>query len=72
MRRYFKTASDNLKMQSVITFVSLITSTLTFFMLSCFLSFALLSNYLLNFLESKAQITVYFQDSASQDHILDV
>lgn len=72
MRSYFKTAAENLKMQSVITFVSLITSTLTFFMLSCFLSFALLSNYLLNFLESKAQITVYFQDSATEEHILEV
>lgn len=71
MRRYFQTASDNIKMQSVITFISIVTSTLTFFLLSCFLSFALLSNYLLNFLESKAQITVYFQDTASEEHILD-
>lgn len=71
MLRYFQTASDNIKMQSIITFISIVTSTLTFFLLSCFLSFALLSNYLLNFLESKAQITVYFQDTATEGHILD-
>lgn len=71
MLRYFQTASDNIKMQSIITFISIVTSTLTFFLLSCFLSFALLSNYLLNFLESKAQITVYFQDTATEEHILD-
>lgn len=71
MLKYFQTASDNIKMQSIITFISIVTSTLTFFLLSCFLSFALLSNYLLNFLESKAQITVYFQDTATEEHILD-
>ncbi|PIR43161.1 hypothetical protein COV24_04315 [candidate division WWE3 bacterium CG10_big_fil_rev_8_21_14_0_10_32_10] len=72
MFRSLNVAKSNIKMQSILTFVSILTNTLTFFILSCFLAFALLSNYLLGFLESRAQLTVYFLDSASEQSILDL
>jgi len=72
MMRALSVAKDNIQLQSILTFVSILTNTLAFFLLSCFLAFALLSNFLLSFLESRAQITVYFQDSATEENILEV
>ncbi|HHH14317.1 MAG TPA: FtsX-like permease family protein [candidate division WWE3 bacterium] len=72
MIRSFGIAKKNLGLQSITTFVSLIINTQTFFVLSFFIAFAFLSAHLLNYLESKAQLTVYFQDTVKEDQILDL
>lgn len=70
MLRSLSVAKNNIKMQSVLTFVSILTGTITFFLLTCFLAFALLSNFLLGFLESRSQVTVYFRDSVEESSIV--
>lgn len=70
MIKSFRKAKKNLALNSIVTFVSIVIGTLTFFLLSLFLYFAYLSNHVLQTLESRAQITVYFQDSADEDYIL--
>lgn len=72
MVRSVKHAKNTMKLQSVITFVSVLTNTLTFFLLTVFVVFALISNFMLGYLESRAQLTAYFQDTVGEEYILSV
>ena len=70
--KYFKTAKNNLELQSIVTLVSLVINTLTFFLVTVLLIFTFLSSYVLSYLESRAQITVYFKDTATEEYILEL
>lgn len=72
MLKSFKKAKKNLALNSIVTFVSVVVGTLTFFILCLFIYFAFVSNHILQTLESRAQLTVYFQDLADEDYILSV
>lgn len=72
MTRSFKHAKKTMQLQSVITFVSIIVSTLTFFLVTVFVVFALMSNSILSYLESRAQLTAYFQDTVDEEYILSI
>lgn len=72
MTRSFKHAKKTMQLQSVITFVSIVVSTLTFFLVTVFVVFALMSNSILSYLESRAQLTAYFQDTVDEEYILSI
>lgn len=72
MNRSFKHAKKTMQLQSVITFVSIVVSTLTFFLVTVFVVFALMSNSILSYLESRAQLTAYFQDTVDEEYILSI
>jgi cell division transport system permease protein len=72
MIRSIKQAKKSLQLGSIITFVSILTNTLTFFLLTIFVVFALVSNHVLGFLESRAQLTAYFQDTSTEESILEI
>lgn len=72
MLKSFKKAKKNLALNSIVTFVNIVIGTMTFFILCLFLYFAFVSNHILQTLESRAQITVYFQDLADENYILSI
>lgn len=72
MTRSIKHAKKTMQLQSVITFVSIVVSTLTFFLVTVFVVFALMSNSILSYLESRAQLTAYFQDTVDEEYILSI
>lgn len=72
MLRSIKQAKKSIQLGSIITFVSILTNTLTFFLLTIFVVFALVSNHVLGFLESRAQLTAYFQDTSTEESILEI
>lgn len=70
--KYFSVAKNNLELQSVVTLITLVINTLTFYLVTVLIIFALLSNYVLGYLESRAQLTVYFKDTVNEEYILNV
>jgi len=62
----------NVKRSGWSTATSVLVMTLTFFMASLFIISAYISSIVLGYLESKAQITAFFKDTAAEETILDV
>jgi len=69
MKKLLKKSWVNIKRDRWFTFASILVMSFTFFMLSSFVTSAMLSNNVLSYLETRAQVTVFFKDSASTDAI---
>jgi len=59
----------NVKRSGWSTATSILVMTLTFFVASLFIISAYISNIVLSYLESRAQITAFFRDSATEENI---
>lgn len=70
LKKVVKVMLTNVKRSGWSTATSVLVMTLTFFMASLFIISAYISNVVLGYLESKAQITAFFKDSASEENIL--
>ncbi|MFH1565659.1 MAG: permease-like cell division protein FtsX [bacterium] len=72
LNKVIKTTMTNIKRSGWSTVVAVIVMTLTFFMSSLFVISAYISNRVLGYLESKAQITIFFKDSVLEESIFNV
>lgn len=70
MYGYLKKALLNMRRNIWLTITSVLVMTLTFFMTSVFSFITYGSTVVLDFLESKAQVTVFFKDEATEEDIL--
>lgn len=66
----FALANQYLRRNLFLTVTAVLVMTLTFFTTSLFLGAGAVANTLINYLESKAQITVFFRNDASLEKIL--
>ncbi|MFH1389097.1 MAG: permease-like cell division protein FtsX [Patescibacteria group bacterium] len=71
-KRVFKFAISNIVKSRWFTVASVLVMTFTFFMLSSFISVGVISRDVLKYLETQAQITVFFKDSFLEDDILKI
>jgi len=71
-KRVFRFAVSNVLKSKWFTVASILVMTFTFFMLSSFISVAVVSRDVLKYLETQAQITVFFKDAFLEDDILKI
>lgn len=67
--KFFREAAKNIWRDKGISFAALLVTTLTFFVTSVFVLAIVASHLALDFLESKAQLTAFFKDEATEEEI---